>query len=78
MSDEHDFLIVRLQDTRPTMCFQCLLPIELVEWLITFVPPHDIIRFSQVCHYWRELTEDAPQWKTSSGKQENINQNTAP
>ena len=49
---------------RPTMCSECLLPLELVEWLLEFVSTQDIIRFSHTCHYWRVLSETAPQWNS--------------
>ena len=44
-------------------CF--FLPKEVLKDIIyEFVSPWDILRLSQVCRYWRDLTFNAPQWQT--------------
>uniref|UniRef100_A0A8C7WM47 F-box domain-containing protein n=1 Tax=Oryzias sinensis TaxID=183150 RepID=A0A8C7WM47_9TELE len=43
--------------------FISLLPKELALYVLTFLPPRDLLRAAQTCRYWRILAEDNLLWR---------------
>ncbi|XP_037335783.2 F-box/WD repeat-containing protein 7-like [Pungitius pungitius] len=43
--------------------FISLLPKELALYVLTFLPPRDLLQAAQTCRYWRNLAEDNLLWR---------------
>uniref|UniRef100_A0AAQ4NVT8 F-box/WD repeat-containing protein 7 n=1 Tax=Gasterosteus aculeatus aculeatus TaxID=481459 RepID=A0AAQ4NVT8_GASAC len=56
--------------------FISLLPKELALYVLTFLPPRDLLQAAQTCRYWRNLAEDNLLWREKC-REEGVSEHTS-